>query len=154
MFDSNSIIDKIDGKVRQLQNYRQIFMEINTPEKLRTYRQELINFFFELEREIKVCAQLINTLSANNTNLIEKAEQLEKNSGDLYFENLTLKQKILIEENKIAEFTNSNKYLELQLDVKQGEIERLVKEIAFLTASKKNELTSIQSNVQALVNMI
>jgi DNA repair exonuclease SbcCD ATPase subunit len=125
MLSVNAITEKINEKVGNLQNYRQIFMDLSTPEKLRSFRHELINFFFEIEREIKMASQLINTLASENKNLNEKAESQEKNAGDLYFENLSLKEKLLKEENKIADLANTNKYLELQLNKKDDELGRI-----------------------------
>ena len=129
MLDSNSLTEKIDSKVLQLQNYRQIFMDINTPEKLRSYRHDLINFFFDLEREIKVYSQMINTLSIENTNLKEKSEFFDKDIRDLHFENSNIKEKLYKQENTVFELKNSISFYNTQVNKKQNEIEKLNKEL-------------------------
>lgn len=128
MFNVNEIIGKINDKVSQLQNYRQITMELSSPDKLRIFRQDLINFFFDVEREFKFTAQMINSLSSENRNLTEKLDVHEKKAGELYFENLSLKEKLLKEENKIGDLVNTNSFLELQVRKKDDEIERLKNE--------------------------
>ena len=139
MFNTVSILEKIEGKVSQLQNYRLIFMDMSTAEKLRNYRQDLINFFFELEREFKVSTQLINCLSTVNTDLNEKSQTLEKNITDLTKENLLLKEKLLINENKISNLTNSNNFLELQTSTKVSDKEKHFKE-----TTNYNQLSKIE----------
>ena len=150
MLESNSIVDKINKRLLQLQNYREIFMDLSTPEKLRSYRYDLINFFFELEREIKLCTQMIKTLNSENTNLTEQLMVQEKRERELYFENLALKECLSKKDSKMTDLVNSNSFLELRLSKKQDQIDGLNKDQVLSIPSR----TQFKSNQTPLMTQV
>jgi hypothetical protein len=116
----NFILSKMEEKAIEIQKIRNLFINIDTMEKLQMTRNKIIQNFFSLEDDIRESYQLVKSTLIQNKDLAEQVEYLQNRSRELESK-LNYLEKNSIEKEKT--FHGLNKMVEMMTDKTRGDEE-------------------------------